>query len=276
MRLNDKNLQTGKAELSGASLYYEIAGEGECLVLAHTGIADRTMWDEQFEVFAQHYRVLRYDLRGFGKSPMASGSFSHRQDLCDLLEFLGIEQAHLVGCSAGGATVLDFAVEHPEMTTSLVLVSSAVSGYAFKSEPPQAVLDLVGALEKEDLAKAADLAVQIWADGPKRTPEQVDDGVREQIREMSRVALSNQLPSAEKEVGLEPPAINRLGAIDVPTLVVVGELDDDSILDIGNVLTQRIDGAQKFVIPDAAHMLPMEKPEAFNQAVQDFLQTSAA
>ena len=269
---NPPKLETGTASLEGAELYCEVAGEGPWLVLAHAGIADRTMWDEQFAVFAQHYRVLRYDLRGFGDSPMAPGPFSHRQDLYELLEHFEIKKTHLIGCSNGGQVALDFTLEHPGRITSLILVSSAVSGYEFKGGPPQTLLDLMAALKKRDLDKAAEVAVRIWADGPERTPEQVDPNIREQVKEMSRVALRNQLPDAEQEEGLEPPPIQRLDALNVPTLVVVGGRDDPSILDIGEVLTESIAGAKKVVIPGAAHMLNMEQPEVFNQLALAFLQ----
>jgi pimeloyl-ACP methyl ester carboxylesterase len=260
---NVPDVQMGIAEIAGASLYYEIAGEGSCLVLAHAGIADRTMWD---------YRVIRYDMRGFGDSPMTPGPFSHRQDLFGLLDFLGIEQAHLIGCSNGGATVIDFALEHPEMASSLVLVASAVNGYQFSGAPPKPVLELMAALNKRNLDKAAELAAQIWVDGPQRTPDQLDLKVRERVKEMSRAALINQLPDAVSEEGLEPPATQRLPELDVPTLVVVGDLDDASILGIAEVLTGGIAGAKKMVIPGTAHMLAMEKPEAFNRVLLDFLQ----
>ena len=104
-----KGLQTGKVHLDGADLYYEMAGEGPSLVLAHAGFLDRRMWDDQFPVLAQHYRVVRYDRRGFGNSTLTPGPFSHRRDLYQLLEFLGIERAHLLGCSIGGAAIIDFA-----------------------------------------------------------------------------------------------------------------------------------------------------------------------
>src|SRR5512138_1268116 len=95
-------VQTGFADINGGKLYYEIAGNGPALVLAHAGITDRRMWDDQFLVFAQHYRVLRFDFWGFGKSTITNNPFLLHQDLYQLLQFLGIEQAHLMGCSLGG------------------------------------------------------------------------------------------------------------------------------------------------------------------------------
>ncbi len=260
--------QTGWADINGASLYYEIAGQGPALVLGHAGFVDHRMWDEQFHAFAQHYRVVRYDRRGFGNSKPAPGPFSHRRDLYELLRFLGIERAHLIGCSMGGGMMIDFCLEHPEMATSLVLVSSALGGYQFQGEMPQPLQELFAALQAQDLHRAAGLAVRIWIDGPQRTPDQVDARIRERAREMSLTALPNVFVNEEP---LEPPAIERLHEIVAPPLVVVGELDDSSVKEIADLLAARIQRAQKVSIPGAAHLLNMEKPEEFNQQVLGFL-----
>jgi pimeloyl-ACP methyl ester carboxylesterase len=264
-----EGLQTGAAHLEGADLYYEMAGAGPFLVLAHAGFVDCRMWDEQFHVLAQHYRVVRYDRRGFGKSKLTPGTFSHRDDLYQLLKVLHIERAHLLGCSAGGATVIDLALEHPEMAASLILVSSALGGYRFQGDMPKPLQELVAALQAQDLNRAAELAVRLWIDGPRRTPDQVDARIRNRGRAMSLTALPNIFV---EERPLEPPAIERLHELAVPTLVIEGELDDASIAAIGQVLTTRIAGAQKAVILGAAHLPNMEKPEEFNHRVLTFLQ----
>ena len=87
------------------------------------------MWDPQIEAFASRFKVVRYDLRGFGKSSMPEESFALRDDLLAVLKHLGIGKAALVGCSMGGATAIDFTLEHPEMVTALVPVGAGVSGW---------------------------------------------------------------------------------------------------------------------------------------------------
>ena len=268
-----KQTQTGMAQINGANLYYETAGEGPSLILVHAGFVDSRMWDEQFSVFAQQYRVLRYDMRGFGKSKLVPGSFSHRSDLHQLLKFLSMEQAHLLGCSMGGGAIIDFALEHPEMTQSLVLVSAAIGGYQPQGDMPKPLQELLAALKEKDMERAADIAVRIWIDGPRRKPEQVDARIRARAHEMSLTALPNIFV---KEEPLEPAALERLQKLSAPTLVMVGELDDDSIKTIGELLATRIPGAQKASIAGAAHLPNMEKPDEFNQKVLAFLQRVAA
>src|SRR5215208_6198208 len=93
--------ETGMAEVNGARIYYEVAGEGDPLVLVHAGIADSRMWEDQLMAFADRYRVIRYDMRGFGMTAMVDLPFSHHEDLRGLLDSLDVERAHLVGCSMG-------------------------------------------------------------------------------------------------------------------------------------------------------------------------------
>lgn len=267
-----KNLQTATVQIEGADLAYEIAGEGPAVVLLHAGFVDRRMWDEQFVAFAQHYCVVRYDQRGFGNSKTKPGSFSHRHDLAQLLNLLNIEQAHLLGCSMGGQISIDFALEYPEMVTSLVLVSSAMSGYEMQGEMPKPLQELMAAMQANDLERAAELAVQLWIAGPQRTPDQVDRGIRARTHEMSLTALPNFF---NEEEALAPLAVERLHEIRVPTLVMVGELDDDSIAKIGEQLATDITGAQKVMIAGAAHLPNMEKPAEFNHKVMEFLQQVA-
>ncbi len=263
-----KGLQTGFCEVAGAGLYYETAGEGPDLVFVHAGFVDSRMWEAQFAFFAQAYRVTRYDLRGFGRSRFAAGDFSHRQDLVELLNYLGIERTHLVGCSLGGGVAIDFALEHPGRVDSLVLVDSALGGYQMSGEMPKPLQDLLAALGANDLPRAAEIAVVLWIAGPFRTVDQVPVPVRQLAYEMSLTALPNFFV---REAALNPPAVARLEEIKAPALVVLGELDDPSLAAIGEVLVTRIAGARRATIPAAAHVPGMERPEVFNSLVAEFL-----
>jgi 2-hydroxy-6-oxonona-2,4-dienedioate hydrolase len=268
--------KTGYAEIKDVQLYYEMDGEGADLVFVHAGCADSRMWDEQFSTFARHNRVLRYDMRGYGKSTVGKGPFSNREDLDNLLESLGIQQAHFVACSMGSFAVTDFALEHPGKVRSLVLVSPALSGYQYEGQPPQPVLEMIEARKAGNLEHAAELQAQIWADGPKRNSDQSDREVYELVRQMSLDALVLQADIIREtafliEEPLNPSAIDQLEQINVPTLVIIGDLDDDSERAIAEVLTTRINAAQKVIIRGTAHLPNMEKPEEFNRIVLEFL-----
>lgn len=129
-------IEKGFAAINGANLYYEVAGSGHPLVLVHAGIADNRMWDDQFSAFANQYRVIRFDQRGYGQSPPMEGEFARHNDLYELLKFLKVERAYLIGCSMGGRVCLDFALEHPDIAAALIMVGSGPSGFDFKTAPP--------------------------------------------------------------------------------------------------------------------------------------------
>ena len=183
------NATSGFADIDGTRLYYETAGTGQPLVLLHAGIADSCMWNDQFTVFAQHYRVIRYDLRGFGKSDAPPESFSNSTDLYKLLQFLGIDRAALIGVSMGGSTIIDFALEHSEMVTALIPVCAGLSGYTFQGEMPPVWSDILAedaAIEalfkqgdtEQATARSAELDMRVWFDGLERTPHDVDPAIR--------------------------------------------------------------------------------------------------
>lgn len=268
--------KNGYAEIEDVQLYYEIGGQGADLVFVHAGCADSRMWDKQFSTFARQYHVLRYDMRGYGKSTVSKGVFSNREDLDSLLESLEVQHAHFVACSMGSLAVTDFALEHPEKVQSLVLVSPAVSGYQYEGPPPQPMLEMIEARKAGNLEYAAELQAQIWADGPKRNSDQANREVHKLVHQMSLDSLKLQAEIIREtafliEKPLDPPAMPRLEQIKVPTLVLVGDLDDDSEMEIAHVLTTHINGSQRVIIPGTAHLPNMEKPEEFNQLVLEFL-----
>lgn len=265
-------VEQGLVEINSARLFYEVRGEGQPLVFIHSGLADSRMWAVQSWQFAQKYRVIRYDLRGFGRSSMPPGPFSNRADLAGLLRYLSVERAVLVGSSMGGQLALDFALEYPEMVAALVLVGAGISG-----KPPSEFLmqqwqAIDAAAEAGDIAQAVEMELRLWVDGPGRAPEQVDPQARELVREMN---TDNFRRAAEQAQGqpqpLEPPALTRLGEIHVPTLVLVGAHDVPDVLDSAERLAQGIPGAQKIVLPGTAHLPSLEQPETFHRVVLEFL-----
>lgn len=264
---------TGTADANGATLYYEVAGEGEPLVLVHAGIADGRMWDVQVDTFSQQYRVIRPDMRGFGRSPMVAGPYSHHADLRALLDALEVGRAAFVGCSMGGATVIDFALENPERVEALVLVGSAVGGFEFDEEPPEEWDELVAADEAGDLERVSELEVRMWVDGPRRGPDAVDPGVRDLVREMNLIALKNEALQLGEELEPHAPAATRLSQIQAPTLVLVGDEDRPRTLATADLLERDLPNARKTVVPGTAHLPNMERPQEFNRLVLDFLKS---
>ncbi len=267
-------VQTGFVDVEGARLYYESAGNGRVLVLIHAGIADHRMWDDQVQVLAGHLRVVRYDVRGFGRSKTEDVPFSHRRDLRSLLLHLGISRASVCGVSSGGQIAVDFTLEYSEKVEALIAVASGISGYKGgdqgKEMETQMFAEMDEAWEQGDFTRLVDLEVRMWVDGPGQPPDRVDARVRERVRQMESEDLVHNAIKGKPQP-LSPPASGRLGEIRVPTLVIVGDLDTSGVLATADLMARRIPGARKVMLARTAHMLTMEKPEEFNQVLLDFL-----
>jgi pimeloyl-ACP methyl ester carboxylesterase len=264
--------KTGYVDVEGGKLYYEEAGGGHPLLLIHAGVANLDMWDGQVPVFAEKYRVIRYDAREYGRTTTEAVSFSNRQDVYDLLKHLGVEKAYVLGLSRGGQIATDFTLEHPEMVDALIPVAAGLGGLEFTPTEEEAKLfnRMDELWEKKEFDTLIEIDIDRWADGPQRSREEGNPGVQRRLREMLKYNYTNQ-PIEPTARPLEPPAAGRLGEIKVPTLVIVGDLDMPSVLQACDLLAKGIEGAKKVVIPGTAHMVNMEKPEEFNRVVMDFL-----
>ena len=263
--------QSGFLQAQGAPLYYEVAGQGHPLLLIHAGIADSRMWDQQFDTFARQYRVIRFDLRGFGQSTVPAGAFANHEDPAALLAFLGVEKARVVALSFGGKVALDFVLTYPEKVTSLVLVAPDVGGEEPSAEVEQFAREEEALLEEGDLAAATELNVRTWVVGPGRTTDQVDPAVRQRVYDMQYHAFTVPVPDTTEVISPEPPASTRLADVRVPTLLIIGDYDLPTKQRQVERLAAEIPQAQSVVIPGAAHMVNMEQPEEFNRVVLDFL-----
>jgi 3-oxoadipate enol-lactonase len=264
--------QSGYVEANGARLYYETAGAGHALVFVHAGIADGRMWDDQFQHFADRYRALRYDARGFGRSDAPPGPASPAGDLAAVLDSLGIEKTYLVGCSMGGSTVLDYTLDHPDRVDGLILVGAGVSGLepGGVAQPPYE--EVSAAAKAGDFDLANELEMRIWVDGVGRTPDQVDTAVRAKVSAMNR-ALYDRDAEINAIEWQEPaqPASERLEQLRVPTLAIVGDRDQPIIIATAQTLAERVPGVRLVTMPNTAHVPNMEQPDEFNRLVLDFL-----
>jgi pimeloyl-ACP methyl ester carboxylesterase len=204
---------------------------------------DSRVWDPQWASF-DAYRRVRFDLRGFGRSPVGSLPLTHAQDAAELLDELGISGAALVGGSMGARVALELAIARPELAAALVLVGAGLPGHDWSE-----VVRAYGQAEDEavargDLDEATEANLRMWVDGPGREPADVDPAVREAVREMQRQALELQTP-VWAELDEEPLVEDvgaRLGEVRVPTLVLVGEEDVADIHTVGERLAREIPG----------------------------------
>jgi len=276
--MNEKlQVTTGFLDVPGGQLYYEVAGTGHPLVLIHAGVADNRMWDEQFTAFADRYRVIRYDTRGFGKTRTEGVEFSNRQDLYDLLRHLDVDKVYVIGLSRGGQIAVDFTLEHPEMVAAVIPDAAGVSGYEHQPGDSEQARQEATAFDRMDALwesgahdELQELELAMWVDGPGQPEGRAAPSVRERVREMNAGAYNRGEPEPQPQP-LEPPAAGRLGEIAVPALVIVGDLDTMGTVAMADYMAREIPNARKVVFSGAAHMVNMEQPERFNQVVLEFL-----
>src|SRR5436190_13759899 len=260
------NVQHGYCYVNGGKIYYEVAGQGHVLVLIHGGQLDRRMWDEQFQFFSLKYRLIRYDLRGFGNSPAATKPFSQHEDLAALLKCVKADKAYVAGLSLGGRIAIDFALTHAEMVDALIPVAPGLSGFSFGNDPNE--LAILKAAQAGDFQKATDLWLQSGYMAPAMKNPQIAPKIRQLALDNAHANLDNFL--FDKDVFSS--AIERLSEIKIPTLIVVGSADVQAIHEITGLLHARIAHAQEAVIQGAGHMINMERPQEFNSVVLEFLE----
>ncbi len=263
--------QTGFADINGTKIYYEVAGEGQPFLMVHAGIANKAMWDDQFDFFAQKYKVVRYDMRGYGQSPPVADDYQRHEDIRALLDFLNIDRAFLMGCSIGGGACMDFALAYPDRAAALIMVGSGPGGFSYDDWSPSPLdEEMDEAYDSGDMARVNEIAMRIFVDGQGRTPNQVSPALRQKVYDMNAIALQN-----EKLLGKAIPApvsaAERITELQLPVLIVVGDLDEEYIARAASFMEENISGARKVVMRGTAHLPNMEFPKEFNAHVQEFL-----
>ncbi|MER7705037.1 alpha/beta hydrolase [Kitasatospora sp. NPDC097605] len=270
-------LRTGAVPVAGGELSYEVAeGTGPAVVLLHGGLLDRHSWDEDFARLAARGRhVVRYDARGHGRSSTVSGDHAHHDDLRTLLAHLDVPRAVLVGLSLGSRIALDTALTHPECVAGLVLTAPGVSGRPF-TDPfvihhTEQQIAALGAGGEEGVGRFVEHFLRMWADGPHRSPAEVDGALRERLRASVTANVLRHAAGFGAGRPLEAGAAERLGELAVPALVLVGELDGADILANARAVADAAPHARELVLPGAAHMVPLERPDLFEREVDAFL-----
>lgn len=267
--------KSGFVNVDSAQIYYETAGKGTPLVMIHAGVADSRQWNNEFEFFARNHQVLRYDMRGYGKSEPVDGKFNHMSDLASLLNTLELQgPLVLMGCSMGGGLAMDFALTHPSRMRALIMVGSGPSGLELDVLTPAKFAEAEKAYKAGDLDLVAEIETQIWFDGTERAPQQVNQAMRKLAYEMNRKALDHEAKKLGKRLpNTDVQAFDRLKELNIPVLVIVGAHDTPYILAAADYMIEKISSARKARIEDAAHLPNMDQPQEFQTIVNAFLES---
>ena len=246
------------------TLAHDVAGDGPAVLLLHSTVCDRRMWDPQVPALvAAGYRVARCDLRGYGDSPLPDGPYDEGQDVIDLLDALGADRVALIAASGGGRVALEIAAGHPQRVTALALLCTA-----WWDRERSAELRAFGAredalLEAGDVAGATELNVDLWV-GPA-----ADEQTRDRVRRMQRHAFDVQLAATEEFAPLRTQP--EVAGITAPTLLVSGRHDVRDFREIAAELAKRIPGARHVELEWAGHLPSLERPDRVNPLLLEFL-----
>ncbi|MBO9706871.1 MAG: alpha/beta hydrolase [Caulobacter sp.] len=256
--------ETRFAEAEGGQIAYETCGpeQAKAVVLLHDGILHSAAWDDVWPRLCQRFHVVRYDRRGYGRTPAATAPFASVDDLVAVMKAAGVAHATLVGSSSGGGVAVDFALAHPEATDGLVLAGPWVSGFS-----PSAGF-IARSVKLMALIKTGNLEAAV-KDPYILTPSA--DAERARVVALLRANPQNLSGAGRKLERAGPEAREHLGEIRAPTLVLVGAVDIRDVVEQSKAVAQAAPAAKLETVPDAGHFMYLERPQVFADRVAAFV-----
>jgi len=274
---NAQSVDSGYASINGTRLYYEVAGKGEPIVFIHGSFGDRRHWDLQFYELSKKYKVMRYDLRGFGRSanPDSLTAYRDADDLNGLMDHLKIKKANICGLSSGSFVVIDFALSYPDKCLSLIPIGPRVAGDEsdeYKTIATDslraAVLRVTEILKTQGKKEATD---QLWKTNNALGSSVMSSSTRERLLAMGyEYSWWRYLHPTKKEYAF-PMAIKKLSEIKIPVLIVTAEHDIEKCKEVAALLAKEIPGARLISIKEAGHIMNMDRPKEFNKLISTFI-----
>lgn len=243
-------------------LNYRVTGQGTPIIFIHGFTLDHRMWSPQVEYFSKTHQVITYDMRGFGKSPIPTNTYSHHQDLANLFNHLKINKAHIVGLSLGGEIALDFATSHPGKCQTITTIDGSINGY-------KSTIDWDVHAQDQSLEKVK----QNWLN------HQVFKETRKNKYAMSvikpQIAAYSGWHWLQKDIykqKLTSSTLKSLSKITCPTQIILGEKDLNYFHTIANLIQQKLPNAKIHIIPNSGHIPNLETPKQCNQIIKKFIE----
>jgi 3-oxoadipate enol-lactonase len=254
-------------DVDGSKIYYEECGTGaEAVVLIHDGIADSLVWDGVWPAFCKQFRTIRYDRRGYGRSPATTVIYTETDDLFAHLRHLQIKRAMLVGSSHGGGLAINFTLEHPNLVEQLVLVGAVVDGYGYSDQ-----FLLRGLKNNEPGEKDVARLIANWANDKYLLAADHPEAKKK----LQAILTANPQDLTHDDMPRPTrPAVARLAEIRAPTLILVGDQDIPDVHAHAGVIENGIPDSRRVVVEDTGHLMYLEKPEEFSHIVVIFLQAN--
>lgn len=252
-------------DVEAGKLYYEECGTGpDAVVLIHDGIAHSAVWDDVWPTFCKQFHTIRYDRRGYGRSPASTTWYTETEDLATLLRNRKINHAVLVGSSHGGELSIDCALQYPALVRQLVLVGAVVSGLPYTDHFLNRGMSNSQPFEKNDVAGG----LANWAKD-KYLLASGHDAAKKHL--LGLLTANPQDMTHSDYARPTQAALPRLKEIRVPTLILAGDADIPDVHAHAGAIEAGIPGSKRVVISDAGHLMYLEKPEEFSRIVINFI-----
>jgi pimeloyl-ACP methyl ester carboxylesterase len=261
--LNSAFSDTGYVIVDGGKLFYESAGKGTNIVLLHDGMVNNKIWDEQFPLLSRTYKVVRYDRRGYGKSTDPETKYSNINDLNQLFIQLKIDKAIIFGMSSGGRLAIDFTLTYPEKVDGLVLVGAVVSGFGYTSH----METRGGHFDHNEITDPVKVQKYFIQEDPYEIYSENTVAKEKVMKLLPNLARQNNVPT--QPAG--KVAVRCLSEIKVPALILVGEYDIPDVHAHAGVINAGINNSKREIISRSGHLIPIEQPALFNEAIMRFL-----
>jgi pimeloyl-ACP methyl ester carboxylesterase len=254
-------------EVDGGQIYYETCGKGaETIVLIHDGVINSASFDDMWPILCRDFRVVRYDRRGYGRSPAAKAPYSPQDDLAAVMRAANVEHASLAGFSFGGGLAVSYAIAHPEQVDQLILSGAALNGFKvsknFSSRITKVMLPMViGNMD----AVIANASKETWIMAPG------NDAARTKITALIKASPQDLRHQMKDPIRSWPSDLPRMPELKIPTLIMTGDHDIADNQAQAGAAQVLIPGARRIVIEDAGHLMQLEHPKEVADLIADFV-----
>ena len=249
-----------KMKVNDIELFYEVRGEDEPIIFSHGWMCDCSVWNSQIEFFSKKYKVIAYDQRGHGKSDKPKADYSIEtlsNDLYSLIQELNLEKVTLVGHSMGGMTAITFALNHPDKVSKLVLVGTSAkmnfSGYI-------QIWIMMHIFSYESFARGM---IDLLYDPSEQVKKEAFDRAMNTPKFVTYDCATEFMKNYDIR--------DQIFKIKVPTLIVVGEKDKATPVEMSRYLNREIEDSKLKIIPDSKHMVIIDKANELNEIIDMFI-----
>ncbi|HZZ70064.1 MAG TPA: alpha/beta hydrolase [Phenylobacterium sp.] len=254
-------------DVDGGQIYYETCGSGpQAIVLIHDGVVNSASFDEMWPILCKDFRVVRYDRRGYGKSPAAKAPYSPQGDLATVMAAAKMDHASLVGFSFGGGLAVSYTIQHPEQVDRLVISGPSLNGFQPTKAFSKAITHIMLPMIISNFDAVADNAAKSgWVMAPGH------DAAKAKALAIFKVSpqdLRHQMKDPIKGWSSDLP---HMGEIKAPTLILIGDHDIGDNQAAAGAAQALIPGSRRETIEDAGHLMQLEHPREIAEIIADFV-----